>query len=699
MSDSCEVSNHAFRLRIQPGRIALSDPTTGIAWSDSAYAYRASRPHEEGIFVHEGLRSPAVRQRGRSIAISGILAGLRVEHAFDLADDRPVMEERITMENASDSPITLADLELGFLRRLTDVIGRALPEVASDRFVAVPFRIRPSDPPGHVNDFGVADLVTKVGGEMRQNEDFAHGLLPSRHRCSEGWAWGHGELTLGLFKYNQEGMELSVLSTLVRDDGLWLRFGGACMISGEPAAWCAIAPGEKRQLGVMRYHRLDGAYGPPAAYAFREMLDEKGCRFPRGYDPPVHWNELYDNPEWSLTTPTDPAVARVGREKTRAATYTRELIEQEAVKAKDYGCEAIYLDPGWDTAFGSFLWDEARLGPPGRFVQEMKERHGLAVSLHCPLATWMSHALFRLDEAGPASWPQESWRKDAQGHLIERSVCLGSRAYLDAAVQRLTALCAEGVVFLMFDGTRWNGGCWNPDHGHPVPYRKEDHVRANLELAQRIHARFPRVLIEMHDMVSGGTTDRRIPVYYKYGLPGSYDENWGFELMWNPFQDLREGRARALYYYNLGCNVPVYLHVDLRDDNEQCLVLWWFASTCRHLGIGGTHATPAVVVAQKQAMARYRRLDRFYKRGEFVGINEEIHLHVLREEEAFVVNIFNLSDTRRRIAGSVAIEELGLAADRWYSRSERWAGFERGRLQVGVELSPWGAQVVECRAI
>jgi predicted transcriptional regulator YheO len=98
-------------------------------------------------------------------------------------------------------------------------------------------------------------------------------------------------------------------------------------------------------------------------------------------------------------------------------------------------------------------------------------------------------------------------------------------------------------------------------------------------------------------------------------------------------------------------------------------------------------------------MARYRRLERFYKRGEFVGISEEIHLHVLREERAFVVNIFNLSDTRRRIAGSVAIEQLGVAADRWYTRSERWAGFERGRLQVGVELPPWGAQLVECQAV
>src|SRR5271165_2462970 len=190
-------------------------------------------------------------------------------------------------------------------------------------------------------------------------------------------------------------------------------------------------------------------------------------------------------------------------------------------------------------------------------------------------------------------------------------LCMGSRQFLAAAEQRLLASCADGAVFLMFDGTWWNGPCEALDHGHPVPYRMEDHIRACLDLAQRVHARYPHVLIEMHDMLAGGSTERMTPVYYKYGLPGSYDENWGFELMWDPMADLRSGRARTLYDYDLGCNVPVYLHIDLRKDNEHCVVLWWYASTCRHLGIGGTHASPAVVRAQQNAMRHYRELERF----------------------------------------------------------------------------------------
>ena len=46
--------------------------------------------------------------------------------------------------------------------------------------------------------------------------------------------------------------------------------------------------------------------------------------------------------------------------------------------------------------------------------------------------------------------------------------------------------------FLMFDGNWWNGDCANPDHGHPVPYRMEDHIRANLELASASMPSIPR---------------------------------------------------------------------------------------------------------------------------------------------------------------------------------------------------------------
>ncbi len=203
-----------------------------------------------------------------------------------------------------------------------------------------------------------------------------------------------------------------------------------------------------------------------------------------------------------------------------------------------------------------------------------------------------------------AAWELQA-RRDMNSPRIKSgasTICLGSKAYLDEAARRLLANCADGVVYVMFDGNWYQGGCDDATHGHPVPFTKEDHMRANLELARRVHEKYPHVLIEMHDMLMGGAPPRNTPVYYKYGLPGSYDLNWGFEQMWECLNDITSGRNRALYYYNLSCNVPIYLHINLTKDTPGCVVLWWYASTCRHLGIGGTHANPAVIAAQKAGM-------------------------------------------------------------------------------------------------
>ena len=128
------------------------------------------------------------------------------------------------------------------------------------------------------------------------------------------------------------------------------------------------------------------------------------------------------------------------------------------------------------------------------------------------------------------------------------------------------------------------------------------------------------------------------------------------------------------------------------------MVLWWYASTCRHLGIGGTHVRPEVVRAQQNAMRRYRELDRFYKRGEFFGISEEIHVHALASEQAAVVNLFNLSDPSRKIGGRIAIRDLGLDPARMYSSTEPWATVIGGELRVEREMPAWSAQVAGIRA-
>jgi hypothetical protein len=420
-------------------------------------------------------------------------------------------------------------------------------------------------------------------------------------------------------------------------------------------------------------------------YGFRRFLDERGCRFPASYDPPVHWEQLYD---------------MEGAWDHRAEQYTKAAIEREAQKGIEYGCEAIYLDPGWDTKFASLVWGDAWLGPMDAFVREMRDRYGLKVSLHTPLATWMSLDIPMGPPAidtypaesrliAPPAPPQEPGAKAAPRRLP--AICLGSRQYLEAAEKGLLDLCAGGATFLMYDGNFWNGGCLNPDHGHPVPYTFEDHIRANVDLAARIHAKYPHVLIEMHDMIAGGSPIRHTPLYYTYGLPGSWDENWGYELMWDSMADIKALRCLALYYSNLSCNIPFYLHVNLRGDNTDAIVLWWYASTCRHLGIGGTDKNPEVVAAQKAAMKRYRAVQDLYKRGEFFGISEEIHVHVLGSRVA--VNAFNLDDRARTIEGSVRLAEIGLDPARLYVFDEPWATCADGKLVVKAPLGPWGAKM------
>ena len=152
-----------------------------------------------------------------------------------------------------------------------------------------------------------------------------------------------------------------------------------------------------------------------------------------------------------------------------------------------------------------------------------------------------------------------------------------------------------------------------------------------------------------------------------------------------------------MYYYNLACNVPIYLHIDLRPDNEHCFMLWWFASTARHLGIGGTHKDPKTVENQKAAMKYYKQFERFFKRGEFYGINEGIHLHVLPEENAFVINMFNLTDTPRTITGKFDLKRAGLNPALAFTSSKSWAKINNGMLEVSMEMPPWSAEVTDIK--
>ena len=97
-------------------------------------------------------------------------------------------------------------------------------------------------------------------------------------------------------------------------------------------------------------------------------------------------------------------------------------------------------------------------------------------------------------------------------------------------------------------------------------------------------------------------------------------------------------------------------------------------------------------------MRWYRAHDRFYKRGDFYGASEEIHLHVLPRERAFVVNMFNLSDKTRIVEGGFDLKTAGLDTPAAYQGSKPWGTVRDGKLRVRLEMPPWSAEVAEFHA-
>ena len=244
----------------------------------------------------------------------------------------------------------------------------------------------------------------------------------------------------------------------------------------------------------------------------------------------------------------------------------------------------------------------------------------------------------------------------------------------------------------MVDEMDWRGPCHDPKHGHDVPTKATDHARAVYELCRELKRRCPELTLECHDPVWPWHTCIYLPTYFQQGFgdQGAYEENWGFEYMWNCLEDLRSGKALALYYYNLSCNIPLYLHITMAADNDNCLFFWWAASTVRHLGIGGKHGHPSVTpkslpkydperrfAAYQKQMTLYKRLKPYFTRGTFHGLRENTHLHTLPGRRGGVLLMFNITEVdqaiearidqrllqtggRPQVEGAVAITEEGV---------------------------------------
>lgn len=687
------VTNGRLELVVETGSglnaRSLRDTRSGWALADWEYSWPSGAfPKLEGVPVISNLAGG-----GKTIAFKGILGPILVEQVFSAPGAEPdVIYESIRIHNPGRETISTASFKCGFAKNIRK--DGAWAADAENLFCPLPYR-RETD--GRMQEFPLREIA----GRGMTYAGWAEEPVETPVWGAEGWVWTRGGASFLLSKYNPGSMEWSLMEPEKRGSDAIVRFGGAGLWKhGHPEGASSLEPGESFAFGETRLQAVAGDW-KQAFYAYRGFTERKGCRAPADYDPPVHWNELYDNeyypkaaklmdehlkPDGSgLTRDFYPINADLLKE-----FYSLDLMLGEAAKASELGCQALYMDPGWDTGWNQQIWDESRLGPMEEFVGRMRDEYGLKVSL------WNTVGNVPPSYGDPEACPPESRVVDSRGELMD-IFCFSSPAFLATKEKRLLELCRQGVVFLMIDSTQFSGPCYDKSHGHPVPSTREGHVGALLELIRRVKARYPKVLIELHDPVSGPCSLHYTPTYFGFPRPLSFDCLWGHEFMWRSYEDVLTKKAVSLYYYNLAYSIPLYLHVSLKKDNANALVFWWFASTCRHLGVGGKPG-PEVWEAEKRAMRIYLPLKEFYTRGVFYGIEETVHVHTLPDRREAVINVFNLEDKTELRTVRFRPEDIGLPPGR-VSVEGGESRREGDRIVLTLDVPPLGHLLLKVRSL
>lgn len=639
-------------------KMVLKDTYSGVQYADSEYRYCAYVEYYDDRIVYlEGLYNPIIEEEvsprsGKIITVSGSLGDntdvkLNIKHRFFLPEGGEHLDEQLTIQNSSLKNVVLRGYCFGFRKQLDKPSRYGGPgiDIEDYRLVALPFRIQID---GKKHDYQLDDLY-HARYECSQNnhpQRLMQDVVDKNRGRSEGWAWTNGENGLLIIKYNPDFIEYSMLETELQNGEKYLVFGGAsASLYNEPTESRILNAGAEFAFGKTTYRFYEGLWRQ-GSYMFREFMNSKGHGLPDNYNPPIHWNELY-NIGWHHNN-----------KEALAQHYSVEALEHEARMAREAGCDSLYLDPGWEVCEGGSVWDSERLGEALDFVEMMKEKYGLKTAFRTVGRSYCN------DYPG-------MYRRRVDGRVGFYHVptdykpfyepCVCSAQYQEEKLKRIRALTDAGMSFVMFDEFDWRGPCYNPNHGHPVPTTPNTHARAVVELSRKLHESHPDIHTEVHDSVWPWGV-RYLPMYYTHES-GTFDEAWAFEFMWHPLEDLLSGKAISLFYYNLNYEIPLYLHINMDNDNDNCLAFWWYASTARHLGVGGGKDNRERFNAYKEALAEYKELKDLYSRGRFFGIDELTHIHVLPEAGRCVVNSFNLTDTDVSRKVALRLSDLGFLED------------------------------------
>ena len=317
------------------------DINTGRLFSQKMKMTFADRPYCYGLsgrITGKGQRFESTvllekkcgfRKGARTISGYFLNGCIQFSQVFRQKEDH--LEEVIILKNAGAQAVEIEGINLGFTANIT-----IRPKW---RLCAIPFRIQLD---GSLHDYSTEALVngafSNAVAQIADNPCPEPSLANNGCLWSEAWAWGTDKQGLAIIKYNNKDIELSVARVQKKSGESTLCFGGTGFsLYGEPSAAKSLAPGETVVFGTTLYYPFEDGL-TRAFTCYRNFLDSKGHGFPKKYNPPVNWNELYDI-GWFHSDA-----------KTLEKYYTRQALLREAEKAKACGCELLYLDPGWESA-------------------------------------------------------------------------------------------------------------------------------------------------------------------------------------------------------------------------------------------------------------------------------------------------------------------------------------------------------------
>ncbi|MBQ8885874.1 MAG: hypothetical protein IJY62_05865 [Clostridia bacterium] len=383
-------------------------------------------------------------------------------------------------------------------------------------------------------------------------------------------------------------------------------------------------------------YRFGAGESVEQAFAYyRDFMAAHGVKEPENYVPMTNYCIYYDISE--LPTP----------DGFEAHAMNEEIISRLIDVAHSVHCTTLYTDQGWDTSYGSLIWDEARMGKIEDTIARLEEKGmnlGLLVGMHMAAKTLPDEALRRGKDGKVV--PGNPWHK--YGWCAASPI--GKKIYYE----RMKALADKGVKFFSFDGhDNFRVRCYGKNHGHSLPLTHYEHAWHLNDLQAKLKATCPNLIIEAHDWVDAGG------YYYPiYMFGNGHHERWGFEYMWKPYADYSKGWTENLYYYRLAYRMPMYLHMNLAGAGENAEVFWYYASTVQHVGIGNFERISPELQKTVQAATGVFAKYRYYFYGEeFTGKGPMCHIH--KKEGAAVICLFN-SEANKCGVKSFTFEELGV---------------------------------------